>query len=462
MYIKRQIGFVFALVWLGACQARDYSSKTFFRSQPVNMMAGCSFFDSRPEEHLVKNVIFKDVRLEVVALYRCSQAPEKLGAYFAPTATKNTVSIGAVTERYDIFNQKIIFYDPESAYDAPLLRGTFALRPREIVRGFHANARKWLGNFYCDVAFTCAQTEHDWQIDISDAVIDPVTGLNAISFLQGGVKTGEQNPLLYGTFQDPIPSNGYEILNVVLTSGADSTIGNGGRIGLFGECTLPAAKQKYHNELFSATVGNVGHMGMGLGMRGMLPVIRGRTYTLGCFTVAKATKFFGNDEKRLTGVIYQTEVGDAASAWGQYFLSKKTTSTLYDPAINLVGPQNLVVKPGPEFSLQMGAFLEGSRGMVSLGYRAWFRGDEDVALKDVAVASSDLYNCVLATQTYKLAPHLESCRAPAVSSHTFSAECAMYVAQCSGTVHAGMNYEVAVGNAALNNFMMTFGLTVAF
>lgn len=461
MQLRPWIISVMALVALGACQARDYAGKTFFRSQPISMIDGGSFFDAHPEKHIVENEIFKNVRLEIVGLYRFSKQPEKLGAYFGTSATRNTVSIGALADQYDVFNQKIIFYDPEEGYAAPLLRGTFALRPREIVRGFHASIRKWLGMFYCDVAATCAQIEHAWQIDVTEAVMDPVTGLNALSFLQGGVKTGSQNPLLYGTFQDPIPSNGYEILNCVVAAGADSNVGNGGRIGVFGEYIFPVATQKHHDELFSATVGAVGHMGVGLGVRGILPVIHGKTYTVGFSAVARATKFFHHLEKRLTGVVFETAVGDATSAWGHYTLSKKTTSTLYDPAINLIGPQDVVVKPGPEFALQVGSFIEGKYGMVSFGYKAWFRGDEDIALKE-AVVSATRYKRVLATGDYGLKPDLEACRAPAAVSHTFFAEGSVYVDQCSGTMHAGASYEVAIGNAALNNVMATFGLTVAF
>ncbi len=315
--------------------------------------------------------------------------------------------------------------------------------------------------FYCDFAFTCAQTEHTWNLGITDAVVDPVTGLSALSFLQGGVQTHYENPLLYATVQDPIPSNGYEILDCVLTAGADSDIGNGGRIGFFGECILPGSSYKYHPELFAATVGNVGHMGMGVGVRGIIPVVRKGGCSMGFFTAARATKLFQHDEKRLTGVLYTSSIGSATDTWGQYILAKTTTSTAYDPAINLIGPQTLVVKPGPEFSLQLGAFLEGRYGMVSLGYRAWFRGDEDLSIKSADAANTQ-YNRILATGTYGLAPDLEACRVPAVTSHTFSGECSIYVDRCSGTLHAGMSYEVAIGNAALNNIMASFGLTVAF
>lgn len=461
MQIKPWISFAFVFFVVGACSARDYSGKTFFRSQSVSSMAMGSFFDSSPEKHAIKNYLFRDVRFEIEGIYRCSRSEAKLGSYFGVSPDKNTVSIGALVNDYDIFNQKIIYYDTQSGYQAPLVRGTFELRPREIIRGFRASVRKWLGTFYCDCAVTCAQAEHSWQLDSKDAVIDPVTGLSAPSFLQGGVKTANQNPLLYATIKDIIPSNGYEVLNVVVTSGADGNIGNGGRIGFFGECILPAATQKYHDELFAPTVGSVGHMGMGLGVRGMVPFVRGKKYTFGCFTVARATKFFQHLEKRLTGVRFATSVGDAVSPWGHYVLSKNTTASVYDPAINLVGPQSLIVKPGPEFSLQLGAFLEGCYGMASVGYKAWFRGDEDLAVQDSAVAATR-YNRVLATGDYGLAPDLDSCRAPAVVTHSFSGECSLYISEYSGTVRAGANYEVAVGNAALNNVMISLGLTLAF
>jgi hypothetical protein len=342
-----------------------------------------------------------------------------------------------------------------------LVRGIFKLRPREIVRGFSVSLRKWLGVFYCDLAVNAAHTEHSWQLQINDAVVDPVTGVHAISFLQGGVKTSNQNKLLYGTIKDVIPSNGYEILGVVLTAGSDCALEKGGVVGVLGEFIFPGAAYKYHDELFAPVVGNVGHMGVGIGFRGLVPLAQGKHFTMGCFSVVKATRFFEKKEKRLTGVKLGTQVGGAVENWGHYVLTKKTTDSVYDPAINLIGPQTMVSRPGQEGTLQLGAFFEAERGNLSISYRSWLRGDEDLILFDQPAAVT-LYNRVLATGTYTLQPDLESCRVPAVVTHTLAAEASVYVAQGMGNVHLGVAFEFAAGNAALSNLSVSGGLRIVF
>ena len=443
------------------CDGRDYSGKTFFKSQPLNLPTGGCFFDDAPVEHLVANELFKDIKFDASVVYRMSRAEEKLGSYFAPDASKNTVSVGALASEYDLFNQKIIYYDVESGYQAPLVRGTFALRPREIVRGLKLSARKWLGKFYCDVAVTCAHAEHDWQMDIKDAVIDPVTGLHAISFFQGGVKTVNQNPLLRATLADVIPSNGYEVFNCVITAGSDAQLTHGGRIGLFGEVIIPAASYKFHEELFAPVVGNVGHMGIGVGARSIVTLAHTKKLSVGCFSVARATKFFHKDEKRVPGVLFDTQVGKASTPWGHYSLAKKTTSSLYDPAVNLVDAQVLGVLPGAEGSLELGMFFEASSGMISVGYRSWFRGDEDLLLSNQQ-SSSIRYNRVLATSDYGISPDLDACRVPAVITHTASLEGVLYFAKGAGCLRGLVGYEWVSGNAALHNVVASCGVTVSF
>lgn len=444
------------------CLGRDYSGKTFFKSQPLMLPVGGSFFDSAPESNFVENEIFKDFKVDVAVVYRMSRASEKLGAFFASNDVDNQVSIGATAGDYDIFNQKIIYYDVNSGYQAPLLRGTFSLCPRETIRGLSFAARKWLGKFYCDVALVCGEAEHEWQLAIKDAVIDPVTGLHAISYFQGMVKTSQQNPLLYGTIVDGIPTNGYEVFNCTITAGADTEIAGGGRIGLFGQVVLPAASYKYHPELFSPVVGNVGHMGFGVGARSIVNLAQTKKLTVGCFSVARAMKFFNKDEKRVPGVLLGTQVGNASELWGQYLLGKKTTASVYDPLVNLVGPQLLGVLPGPEFSLELGLFAEAQSGMMSLGYKAWLRGDEELTLRDQPVDASVRYDRVLATGDYALSPNLESCRVPSVVTHTLSLEGVVYVREGTGALRGQVGYEWATGNAALHNVVASLGVNIAF
>lgn len=461
MLILRAIALMCVLMMTVACEGRDYSGKTFFKSQPLNLPLGAGFFDAAPDEHVVANEIFKDFKLDVAAVYRMSRGEEKLGAYFSSNATTNKVSVGALAGDYDLFNQKIIYYDPTSGYQAPLVRGTFYLRPREVVRGLAFSARKWLGKFYCDVALTCGQAEHEWQLDIKDAVIDPVTFQHAISFFQGAVKTTTQNPLKYATIVDNIPTNGYEVFNCMVTSGADIDINGGGRVGLFGQVIIPAASYKYHNELFFPVVGNVGHMGFGVGARSLVTLAQTKKLTVGCFSVARATKFFNKDEMRVPGVQFSTSVGQASELWAQYTLGKKTTASVYDPVINLVGPQLLGVVPGPEVSLEMGMFFEGASGVLSLGYKSWLRGDEELTLRNQP-DSAILYNRVLASGTYGLSPDLENCRVPAVATHTLSLEGVVYVRNGTGSVRGLVGYEWPTGNAALHNVVASLGVNIAF
>jgi hypothetical protein len=449
------------LVLANLSPARDFSGKTFFKSQPVQTSFGCDFFDTAPEEHVVKSDFFKDIKCNVSGVYRCSRQEKKLGAYLGIHEDSNEISIGARVEDYDIFNQKIIYYDPDSGFASPLVRGLFKLRPREVIRGVAFSWRKWLGAFYCDLAFTAAHTEHSWQLEVDDAVIDPVSGLHAISFLQGGVKTSNQNKLLYATIQDVIPSNGYEILGVVITAGSDCSLDRGGVVGIFGEFLAPAASYKYHDELFSPVVGNVGHMGIGIGFRGMVPLITAETFTMGTFSVVKATRFFEKKEKRLTGVAFVTQVGEASENWGHYALAKKTTATVYDPAINLVGPQDLTVRPGEECLLQVGAFFEGKAGVFSASYRGWLRGDEELTLQGQP-SSALLYNRVLADGTFGIKPDLESCRVQSVVTHSIMAEASIYLAGGMGNIHVGAGYEFASGNAALDNLSVSAGLSMMF
>lgn len=461
MQVVKTIVLMSVAVMAAVCVGRDYSGKTFFKSQPLSLPAGGCFFDAAPEDHVVENQIFKDFKFDVAVVYRLSRSEEKLGEFFASNESSNKISIGALAAEYDLFNQKIVYYDPTSGYQAPLIRGTFYLRPRETIRALAFSARKWLGKFYCDVAVTCGQAEHEWQLDIKDAVIDPVTGLNAISYFQGAVKTSQQNPLLYATIVDTIPSNGYEVFNCQVTAGVDTEIAGGGRIGLFGHVIIPAASYKYHDELFSPVVGNVGHMAFGIGARSMVTLAQSKKLTVGCFSVARATKFFNKDEKRVPGVQFTTAVGQASDLWGHYVLGKKTTASVYDPMVNLVGPQVLAVVPGPEFSLELGMFCEGASGMFSLGYKAWLRGDEELQLRNQADPAI-LYNRVLASGSYGISPDLEMCRVPAVSTHTLSLEGIVYVREGSGSVRCVIGYEWPTGNAALANIVASAGVNIAF
>ena len=461
MQLVRAIVLMSVAIMVTACMGRDYSGKTFFKSQPLSLPAGGCFFDAAPEHHVVDNEIFKDFKIDVAVVYRMSRGEEKLGAFFSSNATTNKVSIGALAGDYDVFNQKIIYYDSTSGYQAPLVRGTFYLRPREVIRGLAFSARKWLGKFYCDMAVTCGQAEHEWQLDIKDAVIDPVTGLHAISYFQGAVKTTQQNALKHATIVDNIPSNGYEVFNCQVTAGADVELDGGGRIGLFGHVIIPAASYKYHDELFYPVVGNVGHMGFGVGARNLVTLAQTNKLTVGCFSVARATKFFNKDEMRVPGVQFATTVGKASELWSQYTLGKLTTSSVHDPVVNLVGPQLLGVVPGPEVSLELGMFFEGSSGMLSVGYKAWLRGDEELTLRNQP-DSTILYNRVLASGTYGLSPDLENCRVPAVATHTFSLEGVVYVRQGAGSVRALVGYEWPTGNAALHNVVASLGVNIAF
>jgi len=442
-------------------EARDFISKTFFKSQPLNNSFGCGFFDSAPEKNVASSWFFQDIKCNVSAIYRCSRDEEKLGEFFGIKNGSNEVSIGAHASEYDLFNQKIIYYDEASGYSAPLVRGIFKLRPREIIRGLSVSLRKWLGAFYCDLAITGAHTEHSWQLKIDDAVVDPVTGIHAISYLQGGIKTSNQNKLLYATIKDVIPSNGYEVLGVVLTAGSDCALEKGGVVGGFGELIFPGASYKYHDELFSPVLGNVGHIGLGLGFRGLAPFAQNNYFTMGFFSLVKALLFFESKEKRLTGVKFKSPVGFASENWGHYVLAKKTTEDVYDPAINLVGPQTVVVRPGQEGIFQLGAFFEGSRGALSVSYRSWLRGDEDLILYDQP-ATALLYDRVQAAGTYQIAPDLENCRVPAVATHTIGLEASVYVAQGMGVVHCGAAYEFVRGNAALSNISVSGGLSMVF